>query len=353
MHAWPQHGQQQLHDRQQAQQQSQQACAAASAPDRAAATLAGGHGAGGDDADFVRRLERLGGPAQWFATCESPLNASLPPPGADCSRIRYIAVLGERHSGTNLMERLLMQNLDTTQPPAPFHLCGTLVLVSARNVYDWTRAMYRDCHCCEYMLVGPPDFGEFLQKRYWPTTNPDSPDDCHTDINIATGRAFENLLAMRTAKYASWLALGALPGVAGVELVRWEDALFPHQQLQLMRALARRYRLPLAPRFGRGAAGFRPVNRDARAWLHRDYDPAQARLSSVYLNWAEFSKHPRPRSSARLLHSLVDTAAERRLGYVLIDVPSVRQERRQLRDKTLAALATERRRRQQVQAARS
>ena len=45
------------------------------------------------------------------------------------------------------------------QPPPSESLCGTLVLVAARNPYDWTRAMHRVCHCCEVCVYGFEGWG--------------------------------------------------------------------------------------------------------------------------------------------------------------------------------------------------
>ena len=35
------------------------------------------------------------------------------------------------------------------EPNSTEQTCGTLVLLTARNPYDWALAMHRTCYCCE------------------------------------------------------------------------------------------------------------------------------------------------------------------------------------------------------------
>ena len=74
-----------------------------------------------------------------------------------------------RCSGTNLAEHLLRQNLDASievragltahkhwmqPPPNASAACGTLILLTVRNPWDWARALYRVCYCCKVVGWG-------------------------------------------------------------------------------------------------------------------------------------------------------------------------------------------------------
>ncbi|GAB4814453.1 hypothetical protein N2152v2_001499 [Parachlorella kessleri] len=77
----------------------------------------------------------------------------------------------------------------------------------------------------------------------------------HSDVNINQGnRTFENVIVMRCvaylareeAKINSSLSLARRWGLP-VEVVRWEDMLYPEMQVSWVKHLAAKYKLPLAP----------------------------------------------------------------------------------------------------------
>lgn len=224
---------------------------------------------------------------------------------SDCSRIRHIAVLGERNSGTNTIESLLRLNLDLSsgiyispnltahkhfmQPASPEPLCDTLVLLGVRNVYDWSYRMWKVCYCCfaSGLLSSPDIYHEFLQKRYVPVTRPFPVDLCHQDVDIERHKLFANMTAMRTTKYAHWLNLTATLGVRALEVVRWEGMLDPRQQVAWVQEIAAKYKLPLNPRLAEPQA----LDRDARSWMKKTAFSkpngtgfGEAKALSFYLN---------------------------------------------------------------------
>jgi hypothetical protein len=132
-----------------------------------------------------------------------------------------VAVIGERHSGTNVVRSLLQLNLDkrfhaiwsnfTTHKhylqPVPAHPSPhTLVIMSVRNAYDWAAAMHRLCYCCERRTRLGID--AFLEEPFQSTNSggPDAAACPNIDRNIfAGGRQFRNLIDMRQWKLLNHL----------------------------------------------------------------------------------------------------------------------------------------------------
>ena len=136
-------------------------------------------------------------------------------------RFTTIAVIGERHSGTNAVRLLLETNLDRRfhvvrtnftehkhylQPVPPHRHPRTLVVMSVRNAYDWVAAMHKLCYCCENRSRLALD--EFLSRPFQSTNvvGPNAVLCPDIDHNIfAGGRPFRNLLDMREWKLLNHL----------------------------------------------------------------------------------------------------------------------------------------------------
>ena len=162
-------------------------------------------------------------------------------------------LLRSRAAGTNLAEQLLRRNLHPSievhagltahkhwmqPPPNASAACGTLVLLTVRNPWDWANALFGICYCCKVRCKGagaaqsgwaaatcgrgrarthacthartqkfpraqamtrPPVFHEFVVKPY--DTVPEHGESCEPDrdISYAPPRQFANVIAMRQA----------------------------------------------------------------------------------------------------------------------------------------------------------
>eukprot|EP00887_Chlorella_sp_A99_P005512 scaffold1.g5512.t1 len=243
----------------------------------------------------------------------------------DCSRVRRIAVIGERHSGTNLVEHLLRRNLNSSlisisgnltahkhfmQPKPRVRLCGTLVVLAARNAYDWAQRMHKLCYCCFFGRAHSIDtFEQFIKQRYWPV-----------DVDIERNRAFDNIITMRTIKYTSWLNLRDDAGVAAVELVQLERLFGAAQQMAWLRDVAGRHGLPLLPPGAGPRVG--PVLEDGREWRRKGAFNARLRQAfSLYLNPKRMLTSPQARRNAEALTAMLDARLEARLGYAPVALP--------------------------------
>lgn len=51
-------------------------------------------------------------------------------------------------------------------PERADQLCGTLLVLTTRNAYDWARALHWGCYCCDEMAH--VDFPTFLTAKYAP-----------------------------------------------------------------------------------------------------------------------------------------------------------------------------------------
>jgi len=141
--------------------------------------------------------------------------------------IRRVAVFGERSSGTNVCEYVLRRalGLKVTRELGWKHgfLQGaavsreTLVVVSVRDPYAWVRSMYdKPWHSTDAMrnlgfsgfIRAPWDSVIDRPKKYF-----DLAPNEYTNVPLLqdrdpmTGRRFENLLQMRTAKLRHWTGL--------------------------------------------------------------------------------------------------------------------------------------------------
>lgn len=142
--------------------------------------------------------------------------------------ITRIQIYGQRCSGTNIVARTIEENLPTARlvedfgfkhwfvPPQTLFPNDTLVIVVARDAFDWVRSLHRqpwhahpdlkakpfpqfirsDWHSCwdehfDHVEDGHPMFGkEMMHER-----DPD------------TGKRFVNCIAKRTAKLRHWAGL--------------------------------------------------------------------------------------------------------------------------------------------------
>ncbi|KAG1668991.1 hypothetical protein FOA52_000584 [Chlamydomonas sp. UWO 241] len=174
-------------------------------------------------------------------------------------QITKISVIGERHSGTNFMKRLLLYNivLDKveisdwfceqkhkyqTQGPKCPPLDATVVIVMFRNPYDWALAMHRQCFCGEpgpnaadELKMAALPFKTFLTQGWM-----DNAQKPWTGTHHKT--KCKNVMRCRAYKIQNFMNISDWS--PHVEHVRHEDVIQADASVAWLESLVERYALP-------------------------------------------------------------------------------------------------------------
>ncbi len=161
------------------------------------------------------------------------LNWLQPLPGLRILRrgdvpITRVQIYGQRCSGTNLVTRAIEANMPGVEiteafgfkhwfvPPQTLFVKDTLVLVVARDAYDWARSLHRQPWHAHPELKAKP-FDAFIRSdwhSYWDDhfghIEPGHPmhgDEMLHERDPETGERFANCIAKRTAKLRHWSSL--------------------------------------------------------------------------------------------------------------------------------------------------
>lgn len=155
--------------------------------------------------------------------------------------IRRIQIYGERRSGTNFLEQLLVANLRSVPVCRDygwkhgFHGPGVetaddcLFLVIYRNPFDWLRSLHRRPFHAAPSLRRIP-FSDFIRREWWcvwdeqagrPRGHEMHGLEMMSERDPETGERFPNVLRLRTAKIRNWEGLRAR--TTHTEYVRYED----------------------------------------------------------------------------------------------------------------------------------
>lgn len=144
--------------------------------------------------------------------------------------VTRIQLYGQRCSGTNAVMRVLELNLDGVRmtcdfgfkhwfvPPQTLFAPDTLVVVVARDAFDWVRSLHRKPWHAHPDLKAKP-FAEFIRSEWhscW-DEHCEHVEEGHPMLGAEmlherdpdTGARFANCLAKRTAKLRHWAALPA------------------------------------------------------------------------------------------------------------------------------------------------
>ncbi len=142
--------------------------------------------------------------------------------------ITRVQIYGQRCSGTNLVTRAIEANMPGVAiteafgfkhwfvPPQTLFVKDTLVLVVARDAYDWARSLHRQPWHAHPELKAKP-FDAFIRSdwhSYWDDhfghIEPGHPmhgDEMLHERDPETGERFANCIAKRTAKLRHWSSL--------------------------------------------------------------------------------------------------------------------------------------------------
>ncbi|GAX80661.1 hypothetical protein CEUSTIGMA_g8096.t1 [Chlamydomonas eustigma] len=181
-------------------------------------------------------------------------------------KIIRIAVIGERHSGTTFIGRLLRINIDPDISISEY-LCGTfkhrymykkstcrdldrtLVVIMLRNPYDWASSMHRKCYCSRSKEVEEKvallPFQTFLEMPWF--------NDTYFNASFVVGRdtmplgpwpPCPNLMQCRALKYRNFLNVSTW--APHVELVRHEDVISPDLAVAWLSKIIPKYSLESA-----------------------------------------------------------------------------------------------------------
>ena len=148
-------------------------------------------------------------------------------------------IYGERCSGTNYLEELLVKNFDVniTWEYGWKHFFGfdnlkkmntdnTLFLCIIRNPVDWINSFYREMHHLPRYFKNIPNeqakIQNFLNNTIW-STHPNGSENLK-DRNIYTGKRYKNIFESRYIK--TYYLLNILPNmVKNYIFIRYEDIL--------------------------------------------------------------------------------------------------------------------------------
>ncbi len=196
-------------------------------------------------------------------------------------------------------------------PSTPGAHNKTLVIVTARNPYDWLWALHSFCYCCNSMAK--LDIKTFLQEPYSPHTFVD--DNCPADLQPDGSNFTTTVIEMRRIKYSSWLSMREW--VAALEFVHVEDLFDVDAQDAWFRKLAKKYCLPVK-------AVVQAVSNDARQWLSsRSFDPDERRGKSMYLNHTKWQSDGKLKEFVKDVNEKLDWAFEEKLGFKKIESPDL------------------------------
>jgi hypothetical protein len=225
-------------------------------------------------------------------------------------RLRRLQIFGERCSGTNYVAQLLRRNLgleptdahgwkhgwlDRVEGPA----ADTLFVVVHRDPFDWLRSLHRMPWHAAPALQGLP-FAQFVRTPWWcewgqhmdlEPQDPRRGTEMLHERDPDTGRRFDHVLALRTAKHRAWEALAGR--VQHVAALRYEDA--AAAPAQVVRDLAQRFALRRWP------------------WLR-----AVAGEKGGRQRYVEKPPVPLAEADLRFIAEQLDPDLERRCGYDLV-----------------------------------
>lgn len=121
--------------------------------------------------------------------------------------MKQVTIYGERCSGTNYLEQLLLSNFDVniTWSYGWKHFFGfndlsntddILFIGIVRNIYDWINSLYREKHHLPNHLIGNVDI--FLTHPFYSISENDI--ELMTDRNIETNERYKNIFELRCVK---------------------------------------------------------------------------------------------------------------------------------------------------------
>lgn len=137
---------------------------------------------------------------------------------------RYLQIFGERCSGTNLVESLLVGNFPQLELRWDFgykhflpqarvgEASDYLVVAVYRHAEDWLRSLHRTPWCAALELKNRP-IGEFMRGQWWcvwdrhANVRRDDPrfgQEMMFERDPDTGERFANVVQMRNAKVRAW-----------------------------------------------------------------------------------------------------------------------------------------------------
>lgn len=141
--------------------------------------------------------------------------------------IKRIQLFGERCSGTNYLESLLVQNLEGVtlcrdfghkhfyHQPGVRQASDCLFIVIYRELFDWLRSLHQQPYHAAPELRNI-SFSEFIRKPWWCVWNEEAdktPDDSlygsemMFERNPHSGERFRNVMRLRSAKIRNWESL--------------------------------------------------------------------------------------------------------------------------------------------------
>lgn len=224
--------------------------------------------------------------------------------------IQRFAILSERCSGSNFVEKLIQSNFENLKrddsihkhfPPRNWNERKTndiLFIVIFRNPYDWLRSFHRVPHHAAPHLYGIP-FGQFIRSLW--ALNAEDPvikklGDPMVDRHPRTGLPFKNVMELRTEKIMTMLQIRKK--VENIYYLNYETARdYPREVLQ---EIQERYSL-------KTASSYLPV-------LHYKAIP----LENVY---SPRKYDPISRRNLRHINSHLNKRLESKIGYRLIFDP--------------------------------
>ncbi|GAX80663.1 hypothetical protein CEUSTIGMA_g8098.t1 [Chlamydomonas eustigma] len=240
-----------------------------------------------------------------------------------------ISVVGERHSGTTFLKRLLDNNLELKSLRIKDWFCDfkhyhqvpqdrrcpnlnkTLVLIVFRNPYDWAFSMHQNCWCRrvvseqkEYTTV---NFRTFM-TRIWAndTYSMTAPDPWKgPGRDPATGRPYcMNIMQCRAIKLRNHMEISKW--APHVEFVRHEDIITPDQSVAWLLGLMAKYKLRPSSSEVQSVVGYK-----SRPW---PFHVEAAMRKSVWFNPSQAAHNTTLKDEIRLITSLMDIELEKEVG---------------------------------------
>lgn len=145
--------------------------------------------------------------------------------------IKNFTIYGERCSGTNYLEQLMLMNFDIklTWKYGHKHFFGfsnlsnsddTLFIGIVRNPYKWINSLYREKHHLPSSLFD--SFDSFLNNEFW--SHNDAGHELMGDRHIYTKKRYKNIFEMRYTKM-KFLSEDMPKKVKNYIFIRYEDLL--------------------------------------------------------------------------------------------------------------------------------